>query len=182
MTKWAVEYPKINYIVWIISLAVIYYIGFPFYRDMMYTILQKGPVYKGSSLNVYIFLNYFGIMMYILIIGSILTFNLIKEWHEFRRNEKLYKSGRLNKADLRNHESKARKGIILYLISFFGLIAYEIVMLNFYNYQRVDALLDIMINEIGYFLLFYGIIMVIGIIAEENMQSRIPRQTLKRRN
>lgn len=181
MTRWAVKYPEINIIVWIVSLCVLYFIGFPYFRDMMYTILRAGPVYKNSSLNIYVYLNYFGIMLYILIVGSVLTYSMVKEWHEFRRNEKLRKNGKISKSELAKHESKARRSIILYLLSLFGLIAYEIIMLNFYNYQRVDALLEIMINEIGYFLLFYGIILAIGIITEENMQSRIPSNTVKRR-
>jgi magnesium-transporting ATPase (P-type) len=180
--KWAVKYPPINIIVWIVSLGMLYLIGFPYYRDMMHTILIKGPVYKNSSLNIYVYLNYIGIMLYIIIIGSIATFYMVLEWHEFRRNEKLRKRGQISKRELEKHESRARLTIIVYLLSLIGLIAYEIIMLTYYNYQRVDALLEIMINEIGYFLLFYGIILIIAIITEANVQSRIPDRTVKGRS
>lgn len=179
--KYAIKQPAINYIAWIIGFIIIYFV-WGYYVNMMEIILIKGPVYKNSSLNKWVYYNYYIILIYILVVGTLSTMFIIREWHEFRRNEKLFKKGKVSQREFEKHESRAQLAIFLYIVQFILVIAYESIMLNYYNYMRGESILGIMINEMGYFLAFYGVIFIVGVATEANIQGLIPTNAMKVRN
>lgn len=173
MTKYAIRHAPLEYVVWIAAILANIFIVFPPYFRMVQIVLIKGVVYKGSSLNVWVYYNYYLILALVQIVGGITMYYAIREFHEFRRNEKLLKNGKLSKSNLRKYESKAQMSIASLIIGFALILTYEFLMLYFLNLQRVDDIWVVIRDEAGYIGLMYVILAMAGILAENDIQGKI---------